>query len=128
MSKPFRDSSSGVGLDVIVTLPAPVVERIEAQATERGETVAGWCRGEFIALVEAPGSDSRIRTVLETATGEERRAAADRLTDADWERLAKGVELSPADLEAAAETDLRGALNRGFEEMERRAREPDPDQ
>lgn len=36
MSKPFRDSSSGVGLDVVVTLPASVCEQIEVQAKERG--------------------------------------------------------------------------------------------
>ena len=72
-------------------------------AKERGETVEGWCRAELIALVEAPGSDGRIRAVLDAPTEEERRAASDRLTDADWERLAKGVELTPADLEAAAE-------------------------
>ena len=31
MSKPPRDSSSGAGLDVVVILPAPVVEQIEAR-------------------------------------------------------------------------------------------------
>ena len=36
VNKAFRDSSSGGGLDVVVTLPAPVVEQIEAQAKERG--------------------------------------------------------------------------------------------
>ena len=46
----------GVGLDVVVTLPAPVVERIEAQAEERGETVAGWRRAELVALVEGEGA------------------------------------------------------------------------
>ena len=52
MSKPFRDSSSRVGLDVVVTLPAPVVEEIERAAKERGETVAGWRRAGLIGLVE----------------------------------------------------------------------------
>ena len=41
MSKPFRDNSSGVGLDMAVGLPAPVVEEIGKAARERGETVAG---------------------------------------------------------------------------------------
>ena len=52
MSKPYRNASSGVGLDVVVTLPVPVVERIEAQAKARGETVAGWCRAWLVLLVE----------------------------------------------------------------------------
>ena len=43
MSRPFRDASSGGGLDVVVTLPASTVEKIEAAAKERGETVSGWC-------------------------------------------------------------------------------------
>ena len=37
MSKPFRDSSDAVGLDVVVTLSAPVVEQIGESAKERGE-------------------------------------------------------------------------------------------
>ena len=52
MSKPFRDSSSGVGLDVVVTLPADVCEKIKREAKERGETVAGWRRAELVAAVE----------------------------------------------------------------------------
>ena len=35
MSKPFRDASSGVGLDVVVTLPADVCERIKQEAKAR---------------------------------------------------------------------------------------------
>ena len=31
MSKPYRTVPAGTGLDVVVTLPAPVVERIEAR-------------------------------------------------------------------------------------------------
>ena len=31
MSKPYRDASSGAGLDVVVTLPAPVLGQIEAR-------------------------------------------------------------------------------------------------
>ena len=109
VNRPFRDTSSGVGLDMVVTLPAPVVEKIEEAAKERGETAAGWCRAELIAAVEAPGSDGRIRAVLEAATPAERSAAAGRLTDGDWERIAKGVRLSPADLEAAAEEEHAAA-------------------
>ena len=52
MSKPYRDASSGVGLDAVVTLPALVVERIEAQAKARRETVAGWRRDGLLGLVE----------------------------------------------------------------------------
>ena len=103
MKKEPRDSSYGLGLDVVVSLPPAIIEKVAAVATERGEMVEGWCRAELIALVDAPGSDERIRAVLDAPTDEERRAAADRLTDADWERLAQGVELTPADLEAAAE-------------------------
>ena len=113
-SKPFRDTSDGGGLDVRVTLPAGprgVVDKIKELAKERGETFSGWCRAELIAAVEAPGSDDRIRAVLDAATAAARRGAAGRLTDSDWERIAEGVELSPAELEAAAEV-----------EMERRAR------
>ena len=102
MSKRFLDTSSGVGLDMVVTLPAPVIEKIEEAAKERGETAEGWCRAELIAAVEAPGSDDRIRAVLDAATAAERHAAAGRLTDADWERIAEGVRISPAELEAAA--------------------------
>ena len=106
MSKRFRDTSSGVGLVVIVTLPAPVTEKIEEAAKERCETAEGWCRAEFIEAVEASGSDDRIRAVLDAATSAERRAAAGRLTDADWERIADGVRISPAELEAAAEVEM----------------------
>ena len=89
-NKPFRDTSSGAGLDIVVTLPAPVMENIEQAAKERGETAAGWCRAELIALVESPGSDGRIRAVLDAATAAERRAAASRLTDAPIEGQAGG--------------------------------------
>ena len=85
-----RDTSSGVGLDVTVTLPVEVLERIGELAKERGETAAGWCRAELIALVEAPGSDGRIRAVLDAATAAERRVAAGRLTDASIEGQAGG--------------------------------------
>ena len=51
-NKPFRDRSDGAGLDVVVTLPADVCERIKQAAKERGETVAGWRRAELIAAVE----------------------------------------------------------------------------
>ena len=56
VSKPPRNASSGVGLDVVVTLPAPVVERIEEAAKARGETVGGWRRAELVALVEGEGA------------------------------------------------------------------------
>ena len=102
----FRDTSDGVGLDVTVTLPAGVFERIGELAKERGETTAGWRRAELIAAVEAPGSDGRIRAVLDAATASERRAAAGQLTDSDWERIAEGVRISPAELEAAAEEEM----------------------
>ena len=52
MSKPFRDTSSGVGLDVVVTLPADVCEKIKQAAKERGETFDGWRRAELVAAVE----------------------------------------------------------------------------
>ena len=52
MSKPYRDASSGTGLDVVVSLPVPVVERIGVQAKVRGETVAGWRRDGLLGLVE----------------------------------------------------------------------------
>ena len=52
-NKPFRDRSDGVGLDVVVTLPADVCERIKQEAKERGETFDGWRRAELIAAVEA---------------------------------------------------------------------------
>lgn len=63
MSKPFRDASDGVGLDVVVSLPAPVIEKIEEAADERGETVAGWRRAELTTLVggEGPGGSPRSR-------------------------------------------------------------------
>ena len=75
---------------MVATLPARVVDQINDAAKERGETVSGWCRAELIAIVEDPGSDERIRAVLKAPTNWERRAAEDRFTDADWERLAKG--------------------------------------
>ena len=106
MSKPFPDTSFGVGLVVVVTLPAPVTEKIKEAAKKRGKTVAGWCRAELIPAVEMPGSDDRIRAVLDAATAAERRAAAVRLTGADWERIADGVRISPAELEAAAEVEM----------------------
>ena len=52
MSKPYRNASPGVELDLVVSLPAPVVERIEAQAKARGETVEGWCEDALRGLVE----------------------------------------------------------------------------
>ena len=52
MSKPYRDASSGVGLDVVVTLPADVCERIKQEAKERRETFDGWRRAELVAAVE----------------------------------------------------------------------------
>ena len=66
MSKPFRDASSGVGLDVVVTLPADVCEKIKQEAKERNETVSGWCRAELIAAVEVarlrgPARRARLR-------------------------------------------------------------------
>ena len=64
MSKPFRDSSSGVGLDVVVTLPAPVVDRIEKAAKERGETVAGWCRATIIEAAAVEGQHETIERWL----------------------------------------------------------------
>ena len=64
MSKPFRDASSGVGLDVVVTLPARVVELIEAQAKERGETVAGWRRAALIEAVAVEGQHATIERWL----------------------------------------------------------------
>ena len=60
MSKPFRDASSGVGLDVVVTLPASTVEKIEAAARERGETVSGWCRA---TLIEAVAVEDQLDTI-----------------------------------------------------------------
>ena len=64
MSKPFRDSSDGVGLDVVVTLPAPVVERIEKAAKERGETVKGWCRATIIEATAVEGQHETIERWL----------------------------------------------------------------
>ena len=52
--------------------------------------MVGWYRAELIALVESPGSDGRIRAVLDAATAAERRAAAGRLTDAPIEVQAGG--------------------------------------
>ena len=83
-------------------------------------------------------ADERIRAVLDAPTEEERRAALDRLTDADWERIAKEVQITPADLEAAAEEEPielpgipRGPVIDSAEaaaaESLRREREPDPD-
>ena len=46
-----RDASSGAGLDVTVTLPAPVVEKIREAAKERGEDSSGWCRATLIKCV-----------------------------------------------------------------------------
>ena len=65
MSKPFRDSSSGAGLDVVVTLPAPVVEQIEEAAKARGETVAGWCRAALIEAAAVEGQHETIERWLE---------------------------------------------------------------
>ena len=56
MSRPFRDASSGAGLDVVATLPAPVCEKIGEAAKERGETFSGWRRAELIAAVEEEGA------------------------------------------------------------------------
>ena len=47
-TSPSATDPRGGGLDVVVTLPAPVVDRIEAQAKERGEMVAGWHRGGLV--------------------------------------------------------------------------------
>lgn len=60
MSEPFRDASSGPGLDVVVTLPASTVEKIEAAAKERGETVSGWRRATLIKAVAVEGQHDTI--------------------------------------------------------------------
>ena len=66
MSRPFRDASSGGGLDVVVTLPASTVEKIEAAAKERGETVSGWGRATLIEAVAMDGQHDTVERRLET--------------------------------------------------------------
>ena len=51
MSRQSRDSSSGAGLDVVTTLPAPIVEKIGEAAKERGEPVPDWCAVTLIECV-----------------------------------------------------------------------------
>ena len=140
-----------IAMERVLGIPRPRVNRRTIEMDPGDETVEGWCCAELIALVDAPGSDERIRAVLDAPTDEERRAAADRLTDADWERLAQGVEHTPADLEAAVEEVVtlpgipelmrvygpqapahpRGTLidlaEAAAAESLRREREPDPD-
>ena len=85
MSKPFRDTSSGVGLDMVLSAPVS-----EEAAKERGETAAGLRGAERTALVEAPGSDGRIRAVLDAAPETGARAAEQVL------RLLRFSEARPA--------------------------------
>ena len=64
MSEPYRNSSDGDGLDVVVMLPAPVCEKIRETAKERGVTLEGWHRADLVSLVgggdgaEAPPKSS----------------------------------------------------------------------
>ena len=65
MSKPFRDSSSGGGLDVVVTLPAPVCEKIKQAAKERDKTFEGWHRATIIEAVSVVWQHETIERWLE---------------------------------------------------------------
>ena len=100
MSKPYRDASSGVGLDVVVTLPAPVVEQIEAQAKEHGETVEGWRRAELVALVEGQaGGRGAGRTREEDGSDDVENICG---TDAGAGVISESSAMSGTDLQEAA--------------------------
>ena len=64
MSEPYRNSFDGERLDVVVTLPTPICEKIREAAKERGETFKGWRWAELVSLVgggegaEAPPKSS----------------------------------------------------------------------
>ena len=118
MSKPFRDSSAGVGLDVVVTLPARVVELIEAQAKERGETVSGWCRAELIAAVEV---ECASEVPPDELAFDVRQAIAGRLL-ASRGSSGAGLRLNAADLRGVADEEVVDVLRRSEDETDFRAR------
>ena len=118
MSKPFRESSDGVGLEVAVTLPARVVELIEAQAKERGETVAGWCRAELIAAVEV---ECAAEVPPEELAFDVRQALAGRLL-ASRGISGAGLRLNAADLRGIADEEVVDVLLRSEDEADFRTR------
>ena len=118
MSKPFRDSSSGVGLDVAVTLPADVCERIKLAAKERGETVSGWCRAELIAAVEVACA---AEVPPEELAFDMRQALARRLL-ASRGISGAGLRLDAADLRGVADEEVVDVLLRSEDETDFRAR------
>ena len=63
MNKPFLDSSDGGGLDVLVTLPAPVCEKIREAAKERGETFEGRAACERMGGGQ-PGQYGRVARIV----------------------------------------------------------------
>ena len=133
MSKPYRDTSDGAGLDVVVPLPAPVVERIEQAARERGETVAGWCRAELVAAVEGEGPRGLASVPREELVFDVRMAfnafAGRRLTESLGRDLARRVaeHLERYQVRCFRLAPLRAPSTHSLprEELERRARGPD---
>ena len=116
MSKPYRDSSDGVGLDVRVTLPAPICEKSREAAKECGETFSGWRRAELIAAVEV---DCAAEVPPEELAFDVRQAllkapATKRLDDLAvrtlTERIAKHLAQARLDLAPPGWRDGPGAL------------------
>ena len=108
----------------------PAVERIEGAARERGETIAGLCRVEFLSLVEGEGAAEAspeelafdVRTAL--AKDPARRGMDELAMRTLAERIAEHLAQARLRFTRKAPAPLRSTGSVGAAELLRRAVEP----